>query len=108
MYQTYNDSNCLGLLIVYGTIELGRGTELVLDVELARRSVLSAFVFVTIQTVPLKGRVRECVYLMILLKLRGFMFWSVRYGVIPGQCGFASYWFLINTLKYAHLVCAFE
>ena len=33
------------------------------------------------------GRVKKCVYLMILFDLRGFMFWPVRYDIIPGQFG---------------------
>ena len=38
-------------------------------------------------------------YLMVLFKLRSFMFWSVRYNIIPGQLGFAR----INTLLYADI-----
>ena len=42
-----------------------------------------------------------CVYLIILFNLRGFVFSSVIYNAIPGQFGFARYYLLFTTLKYA-------
>ena len=44
-----------------------------------------------------EGKMGGCMYLMILFNMRGFMFCSVRYNIIPGQ----SELLLINTLMYA-------